>query len=147
MNNQLYTNELAFIGLVNEYCYAIESIEGNCFDFVQGMLKLLPRIYIAATDLTVSEFLDEVQTTPYLDENTYDMIRQNLATLMEDNDVFLETFVEDMRYSDSPISISVSECLADLYQEFCDLIHSLKDMETDVQRGLLASCWANFRDY
>ena len=41
---------------------------------------------------------------------------------MAEEDIYLEVFLEDMKYSDTPISASVSENLADLYQEFFNLI-------------------------
>ncbi len=35
---------------------------------------------------------------------------------MGEDDVFLETFEEDMKYSDTPVAASVSESLADIFQ-------------------------------
>ena len=45
-------NAIAFIGLCKDYCNAIEqsgSMEQR--DFVKEMLRLLPRLYISASDL------------------------------------------------------------------------------------------------
>lgn len=48
----LQNNQLAFIALANEYCSALESAgETMPGEFVASMLRLLPRIYISATDL------------------------------------------------------------------------------------------------
>ena len=55
-NNQLSPNSLAFIALANEYCSAIEKAsEYDKTDFMVQMLKLLPRIYISASDINIKE--------------------------------------------------------------------------------------------
>ena len=49
---KLSPNSLAFIALTNEYCHALEEAADCDRDqFMAQMLKLLPRIYIAASDL------------------------------------------------------------------------------------------------
>ena len=46
------TNAITFIGLCNEYCIAVENAHQSERDeFIDLMLKLLPRLYITATDL------------------------------------------------------------------------------------------------
>lgn len=151
MNNKLTPNELAFIALSNEYCQCIETVHqtGDRDTIVESMLKVLPRIYITATDLSLNGFDDDIDEfiDAALDENTYDMVRVMLSQLMAEDDVYLETFMEDMRYSDSPISATVSENLADLYQEFYNFVHGIQDVTTAVQRALIEACLVNFREY
>lgn len=150
MNDQLTPNALAFIALTNEYCHTLEHIgDLQQLTLAQTMLKLLPRIYITAGDLAMAkrDVEDEGYISPSLDENTYDQLRLLIANIMGEDDVYLETMVEDMRYSDSPVSATVSENLADLYQEFFNFVHSVQDMPTEVQYGLIEACVANFREY
>ena len=102
----LNTNSIAFIGLCNEYCMALENCrETEQEEFIESMLKLLPRLYISATDLTVNYVEDE---EPYidniLDEDYYESIRRGIEQLMGEHDVYLEVFEEDMKYSDTPVS-------------------------------------------
>jgi hypothetical protein len=66
---------------------------------------------------------------------------------MGETDVYLEVFEEDMKYSDTPIAVTVSENLADLYQEFFNLVYSVKDADTEAQTQLLHLCKENFKDY
>ena len=54
-STSLNNNSLAFIALCNEYCMAIENARESSHDeFIAEMLRLLPRIYISATDLRVT---------------------------------------------------------------------------------------------
>ena len=55
--------------------------------------------------------------------------------------------MEDMKYSDTPISASVSENLADLYQECFNLIHSIQEALTETQHEMLCQCKVNFINY
>ena len=146
--HQLSPNELAFIALTNEYCQAIEALPQN-YDrkaFVASMLKLLPRIYISANDLSICSMTDAYISST-LDETSYDQVRETIAQVMADEDVYLEVFLDDMKYSDTPISATVSENLADLYQEFFNLIQAVQYATSDDQSDLIGLCYENFTDY
>ena len=116
--DKLSPTSLAFIALANEYCETIENCSNySRQDFAETMLKLLPRIYISVVDIEPGlDFYDAI-ISPSLDEPSYDIVRNNIAAMMGEDDVYLEVFVEDMKYSDTPIATSISENLADLYQE------------------------------
>ena len=82
-NSSLNPNSLAFIALANEYCHALE----NIFDyddrqaFIAEMLRLLPRLYMSASDIkntdntdsfidsltAVCNALDNVEARRYMD--------------------------------------------------------------------------------
>ena len=145
---KLTPNELAFIALANEYCQVLEhSSDFETRDvFVEKMLKLLPRIYITMSDLERDPFID-AYIEPALEEDVYDMVRERVAQIMGEEDTYLEVFVEDMKYSDTPITASVSENLADLYQEFFNLVHSIQDALTETQHEMLCQCKMNAENY
>lgn len=57
---ELSPNSLAFIALSNEFCVAVENAgETSASDFVAAMVRVLPRIYIAASDLRHDSLLDD----------------------------------------------------------------------------------------
>ncbi|MEG2819815.1 MAG: DUF5063 domain-containing protein, partial [Muribaculaceae bacterium] len=125
-SSKLSTNSIAFIALANEYCNEIETtreIERETFIF--SLLKLLPRLYISATDLLKGDSDSSTFIDSYLDEDYYESIRRNMETLMGPDDVYLEVFEDDMKYSDTPIAASISECLADIYQDLYNFISSV----------------------
>lgn len=145
----LNTNAIAFIGLCNEYCTTLETAsESEREEFVEQMLKLLPRLYIAATDLTVNYIEDE---EPYLDnvldEDYYESIRHNIGNLMGEHDVYLEVFEEDMKYSDTPVSASISEGLADIFQVLYNFLNTVRDSTDDVTALAIISVRDDFRGY
>ena len=146
--DKLTPNELAFIALANEYCHALErAVECESRDqFVAQMLKLLPRLYITVNDIEDDNYSEEFIDSA-LDEDVYDLIRDRVAQVMAEEDIYLEVFLEDMKYSETPISASVSENLADLYQEFFNLIHSIQDALTETQHEMLCQCRINAENY
>ena len=146
-SNRLSPNELAFIALTNEYFQAIETaFDHDRNHFVSAMVKLLPRIYITANDLSLNAMTDSY-IEPALRETQYEQVRNVLSQVMADEDVYLEVFLDNMKYSDTPISATVSENLADLYQEFYNLIHAVQYASSDDQSDILGLCYENFTDY
>lgn len=147
---KLEPNEITFIALVNEFCQAIETAaQGSTTRnaFVASMIKLLPRIYITASDLDINAMNNIGAIPPSLDENHYDNVRESISHVMAAEDIYLEVFLDDMKYSDTPISASISENLADLYQEFYNLIAAIQYATSDDQSDLIGLCYENFTDY
>lgn len=143
MNN----NSLAFIALCNEYCSAIENIANvDRHDFISNLIRLLPRIYISANDLTPSS-IDECYVDSALQEDQYELIRNNLAALIGKDDTYLEVFEEDMKYSDTPIAASISENLADLFQVFYNMLETVRYSPEEVINEVLVSVKDDFGHY
>jgi len=141
-------NELTFVALINEFCHDLERCEESGREaFVSAMIKILPRIYISAYDIEDNVSLGESVITSSLDEDTYDLVRNRVAVTMGEDDVYLEVFLDDMKYSDTPIATSVSENLADLYQEFFNLLVSIRDQLPTIQHELIRTCHEHFVDY
>lgn len=138
-------NTLAFIALCNEYCSAIESCrQTEPQDLTSAMLSLLPRIYITARDLQADGAIDEGYIDSALEEDTYDQVRRNLEFIFGENDTYLETFEHDMKYSDTPIAVSISENLADLFQVFYNFLETVRDAPDDLVESAIAAIKDDF---
>lgn len=143
----LTPNSIAFIGLCNEFMQAVGNTEqSEPDDFVKEMLRLLPRIYISATDLDANEEAD-VEIIDAMNEDYYNSIRNTLESLFGENDTYLEVFEEDMKYSDTPIGVSISEGLADLSQVFFNIIETVREAPTELIPSMLASAKYDFENY
>ena len=149
-NNRLSNNQLSVIALANEYCQAIElaaSVEPK--EFIDRMVRLLPRIYIAVTDLSADQFSEPEYAfdAVHLEESYYNQVRDNIARLLGEDDSYLETFHEDMKYSDSPIAASISEGLADLFQVMFDFVEDVRNSEFEQQLEYLGQLREDFSTY
>ena len=147
--SKLSPNALAFIGLSNEYCHAVEqAADTEREDFVASMTRLLPRIYISAADLSAENDMDDVYyIDDSLDEESYDAVRRGIESVLGEDDTYLEVFEEDMKYSDTPIAASVAEGLSDIYQVLFNFLSAVRDSTEDNIISALILVGEDFRQY
>lgn len=152
MSTGLTPNALSVLALANEYCQAIELAPTTDRDgFIRSMSRLLPRIYIAVSDLPRPDYDTAVEANAcvagHLDEEHYEEIRSAMAALLGPDDTYLEVFEEDMKYSDTPIGASLSEGFADIFQPLYNLIGEARDADTETIPLLLDGLVLSFREY
>lgn len=136
------------VALSAQYCNALQNInQYEKRDFIMQMCSLLPKIYWNFLDITSEETMEENYLPEYLDEQSYETIRTNIARLMQEDDVFLETFEEDMKYSDTPVAASISESLADIFQPLYDFIENVHQSQGDLLVEAYADCREKFTQY
>lgn len=148
---ELRSRLMALTSIAAGYCSALENCR-DCEreDFIRGILGFLPRIYWEFSDLSVEENPDvsEFDYFPeYVDEDYYESVRRSVEAVMGEDDVFLETFEEDMKYSDTPVAASVSESLADIFQPLYNFISVVKDSEGENAASAFRECKENFESY
>lgn len=145
----LTPNEIAFTGAASEYCQAMQQADETDREaFVSAMLRLLPRIYIMASDLNTDSISpDDGYLSDALDEDSYESARAAVASLLDPDDIYLETFEEDMKYSDTPVSASISESLADIYQVLYNFIETMRDATDETASLAFRSVYDDFRNY
>ena len=146
---KLENNEIAFLALCNEYCAAMENArETERGEFVTTMLRLLPRIYIAATDLRRDDTaLTDAYVADALEEDYYEAVRMRVAELLGEDDTYLEVFEQDMKYSDTPIGASIAEGLADLFQVFYNIVQTARGATPELIAELIPELRDDFANY
>ena len=100
------------------------------------MRGLLPMIYLKAT------LLEEVPETAgwnekRVTEEDYNYIRSQVAAILGSNDDFLDVFVEDFKYSEHPVLCTISENLADIYQQLRELVEAFREGYEDAMEVAL----------
>ena len=131
-----------------EFCKYLEQAEGKQrTTFVDTTLKILPLLYLKATLLPPCETLGEDLPEHYVTEETYEVLRMTLAGILAEKDAYLDVFMEDMKYSDQPITRYISEDLADIYQDIKDFIFVFQLGLNETMHDALAICQENFRLY
>ena len=116
-------NAVEFVTVAAEFCGFMERVSDmKRRDFVDKSLKLLPLLYLKASLLPACERMEESDLETFVTETDYEVVRSSVASLLGEYDDFLEVFLDDMAYSDTPIHQNISECLADIYQPLKDFI-------------------------
>lgn len=139
---------IEFVTVAVQLCLYLEQVEGlDKSEFVEKMLCLLPLLYLKARLLPkATEELDGFPER-FVSEQEYEDIRQKVAQCMGADDTYLEVFVEDMRYSDEPITAFVSENIADIYQEVKDLACNYQTRDEAVMNDALVNCIEAFEQH
>lgn len=154
MENQLkeivYSRDtIEFVTVAVQYCGYFESFEDvNQAELIDKLTKLLPLLYLKAalvpeTDIINEEEEPEITVT----EGDYNYVSSKLYDVFQNNDAYLEVFLQDMKYSDTPITASISEDLSDIYQDLKNFITVFERGVTDNMNDALYFCIENFKSY
>ena len=141
-------NTIEFVTVAAEYCAFIE----NCRRvtpkaFFDKSVKLLSLLYLKSSllpDFDDSSFSDLQQ---FVTENVYENIRRQISFLTGQYDQYLEVFLDDMQYSDTPIVAYISEDLSDIYQDLKDMISNFQSADIDIMNDALIDCKDNFHSF
>ncbi len=150
MNQQIYSKDVIdFVKLAADYCLKLEhSREATPRELVKGMLNSLPYLYIKATTLLESSLGENAfATDPQVTEDDYNFVRNGIYDVLGRYDEYLDVFVEDMKYSDNPILRSVSEELADIYQDLRNFLAVYRDGIDELMAAALEEVLDNFKEY
>lgn len=142
-------NSVEFVTVAAQFCSFLENAQDmEREEFVDTALKMLPLLYVKALLLPEMELMDEDdELENYVTEESYSLMNAQLADIMGDRDDYLDVFVEDMKYSDQPVTRYISEGLADIYQDIKDFIFVFKQGVNRNMHNALAKCQENFRLY
>ncbi|MDR2120167.1 MAG: DUF5063 domain-containing protein [Tannerella sp.] len=147
--NPIYDNNtLEFVTVTLEFCASLERInEYDMFSFVNNTTKILPLLYVKATLLPEVDEPENAEAAHFITEEVYDALRARIAGLLGEHDSYLETFLPDMPYSDTPIVAYISENIADIYQDIGDFIALFRQGYEETMLTALSQCAENFRTY
>lgn len=141
-------NVIEFVTVAAECCKFLEQAEGmKRTSFVDTALKILPLLYLKASLLPECKTIGDETLESFVTEETYEVLRMNLADILADKDDYLDVFVSEMKYSDQPITKYISEELADIYQDLRDFIFIFQLGLNETMNDSLAICQENFRLY
>ena len=145
-NNYVYRQDVIdFVTVAVETCLLFEHVaELEKHDFVEKALAYLPLLYVRTRALPQPEEQIDGFLQTFVSEDDYNFVREGVSQLLGPDDVFLEVFVEDMRYSDEPVSAFVSENMADIYQELKDMAANFQLQDEEVMTAAVANCLESF---
>jgi hypothetical protein len=138
-------NVAEFVTVSAEFCTFIERADTMArAPFVDTLLKLLPLLYIKAAMLPEVERMDDDLSENYVTEDIYEVVRINIAALLGEADGYMDVFLADMKYSDTPIARNISEDLSDIYQEIKDFVFVFRLGLNATMNDALYACKESF---
>lgn len=149
-NNQVIfdRNSVEFVTVAAEFCGFLERARNaKRVTFVDTALKILPLLYLKASLIPPCERIGIFDPETFVTEEDYELIRMAVAEVLGPKDDYLEVFLPDMAYSDTPIKKCISEDLADIYQDLKDFICVFRLGLNETMNDSLAICKEHFETY
>lgn len=141
-------NSIEFVTVAAEYCAFIERSRGADQEtFVDTALKILPLLYLKASLIPECEMIGEDDLEVFVTEDDYEYVRRSVAHVLGAQDDYLEVFLPDMAYSDTPIKKCISEDLADIYQDLKDFIGVFQLGLNATMNDSLCVCKEHFAEF
>lgn len=147
--NKLYAPAVIdFITVSVEYCAFVEKLQGvSRKKLLDKITKLLPLIYVKASLLPVMDNEEGLALPEIVGEEDYDFVRRGIWDILREKDDYLDVFTADMQFSEAPITCSISEDLADIYQDLKNFVAIYADRNELLMGDAIAKVSENFRDY
>lgn len=141
-------NVIELITVANEFCSFLERAdEMESGDFMGGLQKILPLLYIKGALLPEIDFEPEEGLVKYVTEVEYNLIQQKVLGHFGATDDYREVFLPGAQYSEEALTSSISENVADIYQDMKDLIMSFRTLDEEVMAQALQECQVNFTQF
>lgn len=140
----IYTKEvIEFVTVANEFCLLMESLNNlTREEFIKNTYKILTLLQLKALILPKHEPADQAQTESFVNEADWHFIDNGISEKMGSLEIF-----SDLREPFDPltsIEISISECLADTYQDLKDFTQLYQLGNTEAVTQGLWDCKTNF---
>jgi hypothetical protein len=141
-------NAIEFVTVAAEFCGFMERAgQTPKGQFVSTALKILPLLYLKASMIPPCERIGMFDPETFVTEADYELLRQRIAQLLGADDDYLEVFLPDMAYSDTPIKKCISEDLADIYQDLKDFICVFQLGLNETMNDSLVICREHFEEF
>lgn len=148
-DNIVYSSTVIdFVTVAVRFCALLENEETVPREkWIDEMLKILPLMYIKASLLPQTVEINDESPETFVKEEDYVRVAAIVSSIMGKEDVYLDVFIEDMKYSERPISAFVSENIADIYQDVRNFVSIYQYGLTDQMNDALLVCKQNFQTY
>lgn len=141
-------DSIEFVTVAVQYCAYFENFENiSSEEFTDKLTKILPLLYLKTSLVPSTDSVSEDNPETTVTESDYNYITSKLYNVLGKDDVYLEVFLQDMRYSETPISASISEDLTDIYQDLKNFVTIFERGITENMNDALYVCIENFKAY
>lgn len=141
-------NVVEFATVSVQYCGYLENLEGEeTGDVTDKLTKILALLYLKASVLPDTELLEDGHLEIFVTEAYYGHIASKLYSVFKEKDDYLEVFLDDMKYSETPILSNISEDLTDIYQDLKNFLHIYELGIEENMNDALYICVENFKTY
>lgn len=141
-------NVIEFVAVANEFCkYAERAQELKGDELLKILQRILPLMYLKASLIPALNPYFEDGNEKFVTESdwvkVHDILREKFGTA----DDYLEVFDEKMNESEGPVLSSISENMADIYQDIKDFLLLYQTGTNEVMNDAIWECRLNFETF
>ncbi len=137
-----------FVAVASEFCkYSEHSSEFEGDALLRILQRLLPLLYLKAAFLPELNPVFEGGNEKFVTEADWFSIHDGYNKIFGSADEYLEIFDERIQDPESPLVASLSENMADIYQDIKDFLLLYQTGKQEVMNDALWECKMNFESY
>ena len=141
-------NVVEFVAVANEFCkYAEHSSELKGDELLKILQRILPLMYLKASLLPQLEPFFEDGNEKFVTESDWTEISETLKEKFGTADDYLEVFDDKIKETDGPVVSSISENMADIYQDMKDFLLLYQTGTGEVMNDAVWECRMNFENF
>jgi hypothetical protein len=141
-------NVIEFVAVANEFCkYCEHASELKGDELLKILQRILPLMYLKASLLPQLNPYFEDGNEKFVTESDWTGIQEALKEKFGTADDFLEVFDERMSDSEGPVTASISENMADIYQDMKDFLLLYQTGTVEVMNDAVWECRMNFENF
>ena len=147
--NPVYSrNVIEFVAVANEYCkYAEHASQLKGDELLRILQRILPLMYIKASLLPALEPFFEDGNEKFVTEADWTDLNESLKEKFGTANDYLEVFDEKINETEGPVISSISENMADIYQDIKDFLLLYQTGTAEVMSDALWECRMNFENF
>jgi hypothetical protein len=141
-------NVVEFVAVANEFCkYTEHASELKGDEILKIMQRILPLMYLKASLLPKLDPFFEDGNEKFVTEADWNGINDTLKEKFGTANDFFEVFDEKINDSEGPVVSSISENMADIYQDMKDFLLLYQTGTGEVMNDAVWECRMNFENF
>ena len=143
-NNIIYSKEtIEFVTVANEYCKILENLNNfSLTEFIKNTYNISSLLHLKVLSLPKPEISEQLPSETFMTEADWHYIDSAISKKLGQYEIYTDLF--EPLNSDTPINISMSECLTDIYQDLKDFTKIYHIAGEDVIKNAMYDCKTNF---
>ena len=138
-------NVVEFVAVANEYCkYSEHAAELKGDEMLKIMQRILPLLYLKASLLPSLEPVFEDGNEKFVTETDWSRIHETIGRILGSADDFSAEMGEKLDDTGIPMPVSLSENMADIYQDIKDFILLYQTGTEEIMNDAIWECKMNF---
>ena len=141
-------NVVEFVAVANEFCkYAEHASELKGDELLKILQRILPLMYLKASLLPQLDPFFEDGNEKLVTEADWTDINESLKEKFGTANDYLEVFDEKINETEGPVISSISENMADIYQDIKDFLLLYQTGTGEVMNDAVWECRMNFENF